>query len=405
MQSPTTTIPAEKSAVSPNGTPQNQPQQAPSAINKLVEANTSLVIWLIFLAIGGGLLALYYARIGYLPDIEWKSVLIYLFIGSIVGGVIGLLLTISLYLPGVIWSETLVYDPSLNFSYTAPVGEQGKEAVTELCLKSIFGYLGLPFLVVLLLSHLVLALGKWYWAFAAVFLGLTFLVMRILLKYKVANNSKVSNGQPKPGPLWRYVWKSVKSDLLLVKRKLKLEHPANVVTTTDLHVFKLSSAFTLSVLLNQVSMYLIYRLSGRPAEFFPSRAEFGIFIILTLLCTAGVWIAGHVVAVRHRDHPRQAVLAALIVAGLLLFTADHFSSLSTRLMNHYGIGDYQRVNLLLTPHGGDIAKRLEVSTCVDLVLCNVEILSKVGDHYFLRVGDTAYLTLPKADVVAIRPLN
>src|SRR6185369_17476006 len=106
MNTPATTLP-EASIRSDNGTAESVPAP-PSEIDKLVIANISLVIWLVFLAIGGGLLALYYARIGYLPDIEWKAVLIYLFIGSLVGGVIGLLLTMSVYLPGVIWSETIV---------------------------------------------------------------------------------------------------------------------------------------------------------------------------------------------------------------------------------------------------------------------------------------------------------
>jgi len=112
-------IVVEPSPVSENGTGQNKPEQASSEIDKLLIANTTLAVWLIFLAIGGGILALYYARIGYLPEIEWKAVLIYLFIGSIVGGVIGLLLTISLFIPGVLWSEFIILDSCLDFSYLA----------------------------------------------------------------------------------------------------------------------------------------------------------------------------------------------------------------------------------------------------------------------------------------------
>jgi hypothetical protein len=145
-------------------------------------------------------------------------------------------------------------------------------------------------------------------------------------------------------------------------------------------------------------MYVIYRLSGSVPWCFR-------FMTLTLLCTAGVWISNHVVAFRHHHYPRQAVVASFVAAGLLLFTADTFSSLSVKLMNGFGIGYYQRVNLLVTDHGRDIVNNLGVPKCGDLQLCNVEILSKVGDQYFLRVGDTTYVTLPKADVVAIRPLH
>src|SRR5437762_13932654 len=119
MSTPST-VSSDKLLVSQNGTASSKPQESSSALDQLLIANVSVTVWLIFFAIGGGILALYYARIGYLPDIEWKAVLIYLFIGSVVGGAIGLLLTMSLYLPGVIWSEFIVSDPTLNFSYIAP---------------------------------------------------------------------------------------------------------------------------------------------------------------------------------------------------------------------------------------------------------------------------------------------
>jgi len=373
----------DKPAVSQNGTAQIQPQLVPSALNKLLEGNTPFVIWLIFFAIGGGLLALYYARIGYLPDIEWKAVLIYLFIGSVVGGVIGLLLTMSVYLPGVIWSETMVFDPCLRFSYTPPgVKQSDTPRNPQLCIRSILKYLGLPFLFALLLSHIALLAGKVaYWVIAAGLLALTFLSMRILLRYRLRDNSTQR--------LWSYFWSTLKG--------VKPERNAENATVVERHVFKLSSAFTLSVLLNQISMYVIYWLSGSPAQ--P-----GTFVVLTLLCTAGVWIASHVVAMRHRQNSRQALAASLIAAGLLLFTADNFSSLSMKLMNHYGIGYNQRANLLMTDHGGEIVNELGLKSCSKLQLCNVEILSKVGDQYYIRVGED-YLTLPKSDVIAIRPLK
>ena len=371
----------DKPPVSQNGTAQTQSLQVPSVISKVLGDNTPLVIWLIFFAIGGGLLALYYARIGYLPDIEWKAVLIYLFIGSLVGGVIGLLLTMSVYLPGVIWSETIVYDPCLRFSYTAPTDQSGTPASKQLCIRSILKYLGLPFLFALLLSHVALLFGKvGYWVIAGGLLVFTFLLMRIFLRYRLQDGTQ---------KLSSYLWSTVKG----AKPKYGSEDP----TAIERHVFKLSAAFSLSVLLTQISMYVIYWLSGSPAEW-------DNFVVLTLLCTSGVWIASHVVAMRHRPNSRQALAASLIAAGLLLFTADNFSSLSMKLMNHYGIGYNQRANLLMTDHGGEIVHELGVKSCGKLQLCNVEILSKVGDQYFLRVGED-YLTLPKSDVVAIRLLN
>jgi hypothetical protein len=74
-------------------------------------------------------------------------------------------------------------------------------------------------------------------------------------------------------------------------------------------------------------------------------------------------------------------------------------------MNHYGIGYYQRFNVLVSDDGERFVNGLGVKPCSTKLLCNVEILSKIGDQYYLRVGDTDYLTLPKADVVAMRRLN
>src|SRR5215218_574058 len=228
MQTITVHTPSEEFVVAQNGTAESKPQQASSPFNKLLEANTPLLVWLIYLGFGGGILALYYARIGYLPDMEWKAALVYLFIGSVVGGVVGLLLTMSLYLPGIIWSETIVYDRCLKFSYTPPANEQQSNTITdpEICIRSIFRYLGLPFLVVLSFSHVALLFGRiTYWVIAGVLLVLTFVSMRMLFGYRLQRANSSSS--------------------------------TSVSKVVSRHTFKLSAAFTLSVLLNQISMYVI----------------------------------------------------------------------------------------------------------------------------------------------------
>jgi len=382
MQTETTTRPEPLVDVSQNGTAQTQLRQPSDGINKLLTANTTLTVWLSFLAIGGGILALYYARIGYLPEIEWKSVLIYLFIGTIVGGVMGLLLTLSLFIPGVLWSEFIIFEPTLEKHLSYHMGRK------EPCMRSIIKCLGLPFLLVLLISHMLLLFGSAleYWASAGVLLLLTFWLMRLRFERLLRGHrakAKVTN-KTKAGRVWNS------------KRIYKLLKPRRKFMARQ--TFKCSFWFTLSVLLSQVSMYVIYRLSGSVPL---SRR----FMALTVLCTAGVWISNHVVAFWYHRNPRQAVVTSFVAAGLLLFTADNFSSLSVRLLNRYGIGYNKRVNMLVSSHGFEIITSLGVPDCGTSQICNVEILSKVGDQYFLRVGDTAYVTLPKADVVAIRPLN
>ena len=368
-----TTFASEKAQISQNGTAQTQsppPPAASSEIDKFLIANTSLAIWLIFLAIGGGILALYYSRIDYLPEVEWKAALVYLFIGSVVGGAIGLLLTLSLFVPGVLWSQFIVLDACLDF--TLHPGLSGDEPDEELCIRSIVSSLGVPFLTLLFLSHVFLLAGKlFYWLFAAGILVLTFRWMRNRFRQRLETKNTCRGSE------------------------------------FDAHSFKYASWFTLSVFLSQVTMYVIYWLSDMPGVLTRGVVPYdlGVFAVLTCLCTAGVWLSNHAVAVLYQKRRRGAIAAALLAAGLLLFTADHFSRLSVKLMNHYGIGYYQRFNVLISDDGENLVSSLGVKPCGKKLLCNVEILSKIGDQYYLRIGDTDYVTLPKADVVGVRRLN
>lgn len=124
---------------------------------------------------------------------------------------------------------------------------------------------------------------------------------------------------------------------------------------------------------------------------------------------AFVWISTLIVATRHRYYPRQALIAALLAAVVLLFTADRFSDLSMKLMSRYGVGELRnkKYNLLLTDDGVTDVNNLKLreSNSTSKTLEDVEILSKVGDHYFLKAGDGSYITLPKKDVIAIRRLE
>jgi hypothetical protein len=357
-------IPSRRSFI---GTTQNQPQESSRELDQLLKANTPLAVWLIFLGLGGGLLALYYKRIGYLPEMEWNAALVYLFVCSIFGGLIGLVLTMSLYLPGVIWCENIIFERPIDnhLTYYAEHDEPSGRRVRrkEPCIKSIVYYLGLPFLGVLLISHLFLQCD-FYWAIAVSILVVTFLGMRQFLRWRL--------------------------------------NPLDETTTKQ--IIKYSSWFTFSVFLNQVSMYVIYVLANRT----PVRKD---FLVLTAMCTTSVWISTHVVAVRHRYNQRQALVFALVAAVVLLSTADRFNNLSMKLLNRYGIGDYKRVNLLVTDDVVPLLNSEGVCTCGPQHVCNVEILSKIGDHYFVRVDGRVdmkvvrvEITLPKKDVIAIRRL-
>lgn len=403
---PTITIAVpEKVTISENGTAQSvsQQQEQPSSseLDTVLKAITPFAVWLIFLTIGGGLLALYYARIGYLPEIEWTAVLIYLFLGTLIGGVIGLLLTISLFFPGAAWARFIVFDSGIyeHLSYSS----SGNDTDKKLCIRSILSCLGLPFLKALLVSHLALVFGKfWYWVIALIILIITFLGMRIRFKWVLSREKSQSNAlkSKQRSRFRKYFWRSLKRELTRQTRP-----PRSKDKLLDRETFQYAFWFTLSVLLSQLSMYVIYWLSGSPGEWFRSRL--GVFAILTVICTAGCWISSHVVTMLYQHSARQAVVASLVIAGLLLFTADRFSSLSVKLMNRFGIGEDQYVNLLLTEQGAQKVFDLGLlppegqSRCLLPRLCDVEIFSKVGNEYFLSVGGKTF-TLPKSDIISVQ---
>jgi hypothetical protein len=325
-----------------------------SQSRELLKTNTPLLVWLIFLAVGGGLLTLYYARIGYIPDIEWSASIVYLAVASAVGGGVGLLLALSLLLPGLIWSESLVLDRKLSKAFCY------QENSGELCLRSIFYRLGLPFGVVLFVSHLALRLGVVGYSMAAmVLLVITFSFMRARFE-----------------------------------ALLKVEN-CRTLHEKERRTFKYSAWFTLSVLLSQISMLVMYLLSGRPSG--------SAFVILTIVCTSAVLISNHVVAVQY-PHRRQSVAAALVAAALLLFAADQFSPLSLRVMGHFGFGGATEANLVLNEEGAGIVEKLSLpNKCVPTnrdKLCDVGLLSKLGKEYYFSLEGRTF-TLPKSAVLSL----
>ncbi|HMH44752.1 MAG TPA: hypothetical protein VK557_14775 [Pyrinomonadaceae bacterium] len=352
----------------------NESEETATRSREVLQPNLTLGVWLLFLGLGGGILALYYARIGYLPDIEWNASIVYLAAASIIGGGVGLLLALSLFLPGYIWAEVLICEPHLAGVFCFD------EIGLEPCLRSVLFRLGLPFGAALFVSHIALKAGVLgYTLIALAVLAVTFFTMRERFR-------KLLNSEKEPTP--------------------NTETSTSNIETSR-RAFKYAGWFTLSVLLNQISMFLMYRLSGQPSG--------TNFVILTATCTTGVLISNLVVATRHHRFPRQALVASIVAAALLLFTADRFSPLSLRVMGFFGFGDNNECNLVLTEAGADIIQKLALpEKCPAAApnrVCGVEILSKVGTEYFLSMctdpgpaGQKCRLrrtfTLPKTDVIS-----
>ena len=366
-----------------------QPPPSPGAgRTDFFKANATLMAWLVFLCFGGSLLSLYYAHIGYLPDFEWKSALIYLGIASIIGGAVALLLALSLLIPGLIWDVFLICDPLLTgvFCYK----ERNRR---DPSLGDVFLRLGLPFGIVLTISHSVLIYGTGVY----VAVGLLTLTLCLVIMYFIFNHLVVSRRE-------------------LQKKKKNSEHPnggaRNRPVVSSGRKKKLKRAqgddhkralrftfwFGLSVFVGQVSLLITYLLSGSPRD--------EGFWIVAAICTFTVLLSNHVVALLYAHHRGEAVLASAVAALLLLVIANHYSSLPAGIMSLYGFGDSQTVTVYVNEQGENLLKSMQLSehSCFDgqpakNKLCGVEILSALGSSYYLRVEGTT-ITLPKEMVIA-----
>lgn len=352
--------PVEATPVSTNGketTPSPPPDTASSELSSLFKVGNSVLVWLIFLAFGGGIMALYYARIRYLPDIEWSAALVHLGVGTIVGGTVALVFAMSLLLPGLIWSEFLIFDSKLEKQKVFRF-DDGK----ELCIRTIIKLLGIPFGLALLISHLSLVIGQYNNSLA-----------RVLVCYVAVSAMSTA-----------FVWYYMRATF---ETKVKSANPDD--GELKLWSMKCVSWFTLSLVLSQISIVAVFVLS--------TPTDLGSFFALTFICTAGVLVSNHVVAMLYRSKPKQAILAALVAAGFLLFTADWFSPLSLRIMSYYGLGGGRTVDLVLTEDGSKVVGDLGFALCKTRTLCGAEILSKLGDEYYLAVNGQTF-TLPKTAV-------
>jgi hypothetical protein len=366
-----------------------------------------LFLWLIFLALGGGILALYYSQIGYLPDIEWHSLLLYLAAATILGASLGILFSLLLFLPGCIWAELIISDPPLCRIFY-PDGEP--------CVLEIIRRLGVLFGAILLVTHFLLPMGQLtYRIGASILLALSGIIMwrgfqkdsrlglisgALLLFYQ----SLLLLGQTtylKAVPVFFL------ASLLIIRvfaRRYPPDPSDSPIGLTKSQLFKYAFWFVISVILSQASMLLTYYLAGKPTK--------ASYYQLTVFCTSIVIVSNHIVAARYCRQRKQAMLASLVAAFLILCAADHYTSLSQKIMAFYGFGGGRPVGILLNDDGAKIVDQLRLSESIRegqprTRLCNVELLSTVGTECFLSYKGINF-TLPKSVIIswtAIDPRN
>jgi hypothetical protein len=104
-------MPAEEALDSASSVRAGKPSPAKESFLKL---QAGAVPGLILFVFGGGLLALYYAGIGYFPEVTWQDALTSMALMTIIGGSLLMAYGFLLFVPGAIWSEFLIRDPQLR---------------------------------------------------------------------------------------------------------------------------------------------------------------------------------------------------------------------------------------------------------------------------------------------------
>jgi hypothetical protein len=100
-----------------------------------------LLLWLTLFGFGGGLLSLYYANVGYFPDIKWDESLTYLGVMTIAGAFLLIVYGLLLLLPGWIWSKYLIHE-----EYLADFLCDSHSIRSTPCVRNTLRYIAMPFL-------------------------------------------------------------------------------------------------------------------------------------------------------------------------------------------------------------------------------------------------------------------
>lgn len=326
--------------------------------------------WLVLFGIGGLILSLYYANIGYFPQIEWKESLVYLGVMAMTGFFLMLLFSLLLYYPGVLWCKFLFCEPSLKklFFYNPPDPNPNPfcKPRSELCLRTTLVYIALPFFFHMSFLHTILncrqLADRLKMPLSFVPLILSFALFWALLRQGL--KSPVSCKPPK--------W--LNQDLV-----------------------RHAGFFLFSSVLSFFSVWVINRLLVASP----------VYHRLAIACTITVVVVNVFVALTHSTERRTALGIAVAGAFALVIFGDllverHDARFSVRLLSRYGIGFHNPAILvvtqkgceLLTSHTGDLRNCSKVDSWK---FERVEILSRLGPEYFLSL-DGRTLTLPQNEV-------
>jgi hypothetical protein len=357
-----------------NGTSIADPATATArGIADFSKANATLMVWIVFLALGGGLLTLHYSRVGYLPEIRWDESLSFLFAMSLIGGGLALLYGLLLFFPGVIWSEFMIFDPHLR----PLLCYQTKDGV-EPCLLHIAKYIGWPFAIFVAIAH-----GVWMVfnqpVVRAVGIGAGLILALVYFWWNLRQNlSSAPNTEDKtvPPPTHR------------------------ALLTKHLGAFGVSASISLA------SLVWISHLEDPAPNSSPPPTAPG-WLLLPVICTLVVVLANLLVAVQYRGRRMRALVTSILAAAILLVAGEYLPErsaerVSSRILARFGIGGDNLVTLFIDARGSQSVQHLSLPGqpyVGGLRIDNVQILSRLGSEYFFRVGNCSF-TLPKSMVIS-----
>jgi len=312
-----------------------------------LKSSFGLVIWFLFVSCGGVVFAVYYARIGYLPDIELNSAVFYLAAASLLGGSLVILLTLLLIVPGYIWATYLTSDPNLKGAFC-----DGKLITEVKFLKRLI----LWFLSFALVWHLILIYSRWWYLLLIALAG---------------------------GKAWG-IWKR------------ELQDCTTDAKTKPAMFASYALRYGASVMFGLMAIFILFKLLGLS----DTKYELEHLVI----CTVGVVIGNSFVAVfLHGGKRPGAIVSAIVVAVMLLAATDYFDPVPNKILLKYGFG-VEHVRIIVNE---DAYRALQAGAFVEgddvsqgpKVISDVQILCRMGPNYFLKKG-TKNMAIAKSAVIS-----
>jgi hypothetical protein len=384
---------------------EDPPAPQKTALPKL---NTSVALWLVLFVFGGGLLALYYAGIGYFPEVTWQHALTFMALMTIIGG--GLLVAYSflLFVPGAIWSEFLIFDKQLH--QVLMMGARRWEP----CVWSVTKQILFPFAVFMAFCHFLLyedgPSGSVLVGAVASLITVSVLLVRTLREGlevaarrrgnhstsadPVPNTSRLNwhrlsvglshvpllaafiakagySARPGDSILWAAALLPLAScfGLLIdsqIERRSSRRASGSVTSDSNpplAHVqgrvadklsllCRASLAFGSAALLSLMALWFFHRIYKGGASETQGIVPWGLLV----MCTLVVIVTNLAVSVLFHQHRRQALLASFLAALLLLGAGQLLGTkaearLPAKIMEEFGFGG-QSATLVLTERGG-----------------------------------------------------